>query len=189
MTAFVARGGESAAVWDDSALVDSLVASTASLEGLRKRAAAARAERSAAAARLTRYRGIAQLAAVLHVLCRDLGARDPRYSLPFVQHAGIFKRALQLTRVATKGTSGTGQRPRSREKLGLSGTAAAAAAGAAGSPEKGESALAPAPAAAAAAAASAAAAAADDDELGGLVHVKSRVGNAWCQRLTLNMQV
>jgi len=130
------------------------------LEGLRKRAAAARAERSAAAARLTRYRGIAQLAAVLHVLCRDLGARDPRYSLPFVQHAGIFKRALQLTKVATKGTSGTGQRPRSRERLanvGLTDTAAAAAA--AGSTQKGGNALAPATAAAAVAA--------DDDELGG----------------------
>lgn len=112
VTAFVARGNDGGAVWDDSALVDSLVASTMSLEGLRKRVATARAERSAAEARLTRYHGIAQLATVLHVLCRDMSVRDPRYSLPFVQHAAIFRRALSLTRVASKGVN----RPRSASR-------------------------------------------------------------------------
>jgi hypothetical protein len=141
VTAFVARGGggnggqtegagAGGAVWDDSALVDSLVASTASLEGLRKRAAAARTARAAAAEKLMRYRGIAQLAAVLHVLCRDMSARDPRYALPFVQHAGIFRRALTLTRVVSKGTTQPRPRSASRARIAGAGLASDAAAAA-----------------------------------------------------------
>jgi hypothetical protein len=62
-----------------------------------ERVAASRKAAAAADAKIdARFRGVATLAATLHVTCHELAEReDERYAVSFEQHAAIFRRALR----------------------------------------------------------------------------------------------